>query len=162
MQLPILTIFECDPFHIDPLAQCFWSSSVKMKISQLLVEELSPEVPSSSERKTQYNKTHEPLSLLSRLDMLGELDASTASGAVPSKSGSHWSLAEDIKIVHLRSKGLKWADISRRLPGRTATSCRLHYQNYLEWRIVWDKNRDILTFSSRDCIRSKPTKSPEW
>ncbi|EEH37608.2 MYB DNA-binding domain-containing protein [Paracoccidioides lutzii Pb01] len=36
---------------------------------------------------------------------------------------------------------MKWGDISNRIPGRSATSCRLHYQNYLERRSEWDEDR---------------------
>lgn len=36
---------------------------------------------------------------------------------------------------------MKWEDISKQLPGRSAISCRLHYQNYLERRSEWDEDR---------------------
>ena len=36
---------------------------------------------------------------------------------------------------------MKWEDISKHLPGRSAISCRLHYQNYLERRSEWDEDR---------------------
>ena len=36
---------------------------------------------------------------------------------------------------------MKWEDISKNLPGRSAISCRLHYQNYLERRSEWDEER---------------------
>ena len=36
---------------------------------------------------------------------------------------------------------MKWEDISKRLPGRSAISCRLHYQNYLERRSEWDEEK---------------------
>lgn len=36
---------------------------------------------------------------------------------------------------------MKWEDISKRLPGRSAISCRLHYQNFLERRPEWDEER---------------------
>ncbi|KAI3572373.1 hypothetical protein IWW34DRAFT_795246 [Fusarium oxysporum f. sp. albedinis] len=48
---------------------------------------------------------------------------------------------EDAPIIELRGKGMKWEDISKRLPGRNAISCRLHYQNYLEKRSEWDERR---------------------
>ena len=44
-------------------------------------------------------------------------------------------------IIELRGSGMKWEDISKRLPGRSAISCRLHYQNYLERRSEWDEER---------------------
>lgn len=36
---------------------------------------------------------------------------------------------------------MKWEDISRNLPGRSAISCRLHYQNYLERKCEWDEEK---------------------
>ncbi|KAI9815728.1 MAG: hypothetical protein M1827_002124 [Pycnora praestabilis] len=59
----------------------------------------------------------------------------------PAKRQSKWSAEEDALIIDLRGSGMKWEDISKRLPGRSALSCRLHYQNYLERRSEWDEER---------------------
>lgn len=59
----------------------------------------------------------------------------------PAKKQSKWSPDEDALIIELRGRGMKWEDISKRLPGRSAISCRLHYQNYLERRSEWDEDR---------------------
>ncbi|THC89088.1 hypothetical protein EYZ11_011466 [Aspergillus tanneri] len=59
----------------------------------------------------------------------------------PAKKQSKWSPEEDALIIELRGSGMKWEDISRRLPGRSAISCRLHYQNYLERRSEWDEDK---------------------
>ncbi|KAI1117535.1 hypothetical protein F5Y14DRAFT_352895 [Nemania sp. NC0429] len=59
----------------------------------------------------------------------------------PAKKQSKWSSEEDALIIHLRGSGMKWEDISKQLPGRSAISCRLHYQNYLERRSEWDEER---------------------
>ncbi|KAK2739160.1 hypothetical protein FQN55_009566 [Onygenales sp. PD_40] len=59
----------------------------------------------------------------------------------PAKKQSKWSVEEDALIIELRGSGMKWEDISKRLPGRSAISCRLHYQNYLERRSEWDEDR---------------------
>ncbi|KAI9774967.1 MAG: hypothetical protein M1840_000183 [Geoglossum simile] len=59
----------------------------------------------------------------------------------PAKKQSKWSADEDALIIELRGGGMKWEDISNRLPGRSAISCRLHYQNYLERRSEWDEER---------------------
>lgn len=59
----------------------------------------------------------------------------------PAKKQSKWSPEEDTKIIQLRGEGMKWEDISKHLPGRSAISCRLHYQNYLERRSEWDEDR---------------------
>ncbi|KAK0732653.1 hypothetical protein B0T21DRAFT_384877 [Apiosordaria backusii] len=59
----------------------------------------------------------------------------------PAKKQSKWSPEEDALIIELRGRGMKWDDISKRLPGRSSISCRLHYQNYLERRSEWDEER---------------------
>lgn len=59
----------------------------------------------------------------------------------PAKKQSKWSPEEDSRIIELRGSGMKWEDISKQLPGRSAISCRLHYQNYLERRSEWDEER---------------------
>ncbi|KAI1781125.1 hypothetical protein F4818DRAFT_29653 [Hypoxylon cercidicola] len=59
----------------------------------------------------------------------------------PAKRQSKWSPDEDNMIIGLRASGMKWEDISRRLPGRSAISCRLHYQNYLEKKAEWDEEK---------------------
>ncbi|EFW99043.1 myb DNA-binding domain containing protein [Grosmannia clavigera kw1407] len=79
------------------------------------------------------------------------IDASIAAGVrrsmppytadSPAKKQSKWSAEEDSLIIELRGGGMKWEDISKRLPGRSAISCRLHYQNYLERRSEWDEER---------------------
>lgn len=67
-------------------------------------------------------------------------DRSLASDS-PAKKQSKWSAEEDARIIQLRGDGMKWEDISKHLPGRSAISCRLHYQNYLERRSEWDEDR---------------------
>lgn len=59
----------------------------------------------------------------------------------PAKKSSKWSPTEDAEIIRLRGSGMKWEDISKRLPGRSNISCRLHYQNYLERRSEWDEEK---------------------
>ncbi|KAM0591621.1 hypothetical protein ACHAP1_001709 [Verticillium nonalfalfae] len=67
--------------------------------------------------------------------------ASTHPTESPAKKQSKWSPDEDALIIELRGSGMKWEDISKRLPGRSAISCRLHYQNYLERRSEWDEEK---------------------
>lgn len=59
----------------------------------------------------------------------------------PAKKKSKWSDREDKLIIELRGQGMKWDDVAKRLQGRSAISCRLHYQNYLERRSKWDEER---------------------
>ncbi|KAG9625188.1 hypothetical protein KCU64_g19412, partial [Aureobasidium melanogenum] len=57
------------------------------------------------------------------------------------KKQSKWSPEEDAAIIELRGNGMKWEDISKHLPGRSAISCRLRFQNYLERRSEWDDEK---------------------
>ncbi|KAL2350427.1 hypothetical protein BJ546DRAFT_858345, partial [Cryomyces antarcticus] len=57
------------------------------------------------------------------------------------KKQSKWSAEEDASITKLRGGNMKWEDISKRLPGRSAISCRLRYQNYIERRSEWDEEK---------------------
>ncbi len=59
----------------------------------------------------------------------------------PAKKQSKWLADEDALIIDLRGRGLKWEEISRRLPGWSVISCWLHFQNYLERRSEWDEER---------------------
>lgn len=59
----------------------------------------------------------------------------------PAKKQSKWSSEEDALIIELRGRGMKWDDVSKYVLGRSAISCRLHYQNYLERRAEWDEER---------------------
>jgi hypothetical protein len=59
----------------------------------------------------------------------------------PKKKQSKWTTDEDREIIELRGRGMKWEDISKRLPGRSAISCRLRFQNYLERRSEWDEEK---------------------
>ena len=95
--------------------------------------------------------------------------------ALPAKRQSKWTPEEDTLIITLRAPGMKWEDISQRLPGRSAISCRLHYQNYLERRSDWDeekKNRlarlyeryvalpwRYTCYAARLCFKLSPTQS---
>ncbi|KAK3672914.1 hypothetical protein LTR78_007267 [Recurvomyces mirabilis] len=57
------------------------------------------------------------------------------------KKQSKWTVDEDVSITELRGNGMKWEDISKHLPGRSAISCRLRFQNYLERRSEWDEEK---------------------
>lgn len=57
------------------------------------------------------------------------------------KKQSKWTADEDAAIIELRGNGMKWEDISKHLPSRSAISCRLRFQNYLERRSEWDEEK---------------------
>ena len=88
----------------------------------------------------------------------------------PKRKQTKWSPAENALIIQLRGSGLKWEDISKKLPGRSAISCRLHYQNYLEKRSEWDEEKrnklarvyeryDTSTLSFPSCLSLHPKTS---
>ncbi|TLD32078.1 hypothetical protein E2P81_ATG07568 [Venturia nashicola] len=58
----------------------------------------------------------------------------------PEKKGK-WTPEEDKLAIELRRNGIKWDDIAKKLPGRSAISCRLRYQNYSEKRQDWDDEK---------------------
>lgn len=64
-----------------------------------------------------------------------------SSSQPPAKKQSKWTPEEDSLIIELRGQGMKWVDISERVPGRSDISCRLRYQNYLERRAEWDDEK---------------------
>ena len=59
----------------------------------------------------------------------------------PAKKQSKWSAPENTLLVSLRGANMKWSDISKQIPGRTATSCRLRYQNYVERDNAWTEEK---------------------
>jgi hypothetical protein len=59
----------------------------------------------------------------------------------PKKIGK-WTPGEDRLAIELRRKGMKWDDISKKLPGRSAISCRLRCQNYADPRPKSEWNED--------------------
>lgn len=57
------------------------------------------------------------------------------------KKQTKWSAVENELIIRLRGDGMKGDDVSRHLPGKSAISCRLHYQKFLERRPGWDEEK---------------------
>ncbi|KAF4334157.1 DRPLA-like protein [Fusarium beomiforme] len=57
----------------------------------------------------------------------------------PVKKHGKWSSEENALIIKLRQCNMKWDDISKRLPGRSATACRQHYQAHLQGQSDWDE-----------------------
>ena len=73
----------------------------------------------------------------------------------PAKKSSKWSSAENAKVIRLRSKGVKWNDVSKQMLGRSMTACRLHFQNYLERREPWDEEKkNKLARVYERCVRA--------
>ena len=82
-----------------------------------------------------------PCAMLSSDNDGGRVKSSPVSQQSSARKQSKWSPDEDATIIQLRGEGMKWEDISKHLAGRSAISCRLHYQNYLEQRSEWDEDR---------------------
>jgi hypothetical protein len=55
-----------------------------------------------------------------------------------------WSGDEEQLLIELREKGNKWDNICKQIPGRSATSCRKHYQELFEVRRLDKKTRKML------------------
>ena len=69
-------------------------------------------------------------------------ESSSQSSAPPlKKHHGKWTEDEDNLAIELRRRGMKWDDIAKRIPGRSAISCRLRYQNYSEKRPNWDEEK---------------------
>ena len=129
------------------------SHSGKVEISRLLKpkdEEASPAVPVGAPAAARSASVPPAAAAPAVTDApplapAGTVPTKRQSGAhpgeSPAKKQSKWSPEEDAKIIQLRGDGMKWEDISKHLPGRSAISCRLHYQNYLERRSEWDEDR---------------------
>jgi len=67
-----------------------------------------------------------------------KLRLSQGDGSTQSKWKRRWSLQEDTLVIERRGRGLKRDEVYTLLPGRSALSCRLRYQNYLKRR-CWTK-----------------------
>jgi Myb-like DNA-binding domain len=106
-----------------------------------------------------------PVSTGSTVPLKRQLSSQAHPSESPAKKQSKWSPEEDAKIIQLRGDGMKWEDISKHLPGRSAISCRLHYQNYLERRSEWDEDRKnklarlYERYVEKRCTRSRATNS---
>ena len=109
----------------------------------------APQPPSQQQQLLQINSQRRPGHTLPAPALASAAAVSkrppptnTHPSASPAKKhNSKWSPDEDALIISLRGSGMKWEDISKRLPGRSVIACRLHYQNYLERRTPWDDEK---------------------
>lgn len=70
-----------------------------------------------------------------------EEPSSRTAGPPEKRHHGKWTPEEDRITIELRRQGMKWEDISKHIPGRSAISCRLRYQNYCERRPDWDEEK---------------------
>ncbi|KAI0525832.1 hypothetical protein F5B22DRAFT_657092 [Xylaria bambusicola] len=61
--------------------------------------------------------------------------------------GSRWRPEEDEKLVRLLAWGSTWAAISNALPGRSQTSCMMHYRQTLAHRMRLGLNPVVQTYA---------------
>ncbi|EOD42942.1 putative myb dna-binding domain protein [Neofusicoccum parvum UCRNP2] len=77
----------------------------------------------------------------------GNGDPAAGGGSAPKKEKKlkgKWTEEEEKLLIKLRSSGMKWVDISQQNPGRSATACRLRYQNYTEKKEWGEDEKDML------------------
>jgi len=87
----------------------------------------------------QPSLTPPPAQLPAPEGMLTAITSAHKKRRLPQGDGKRrWSLQEDALVIERRGSGLKWDEVCTLLPGRSALSCRLRYQNYLERR-RWTK-----------------------
>lgn len=125
--------------------------TITVDISLLLKDPDSNESPTTSPPDRNQSRSSSVQSSIAQAELPPYVTAISGAGGKrsmgahpsesPAKKQSKWSVDEDALIIDLRGSGMKWEDISKRLPGRSAISCRLHYQNYLERRSEWDEER---------------------
>ena len=130
---------------------CFRSQLAKVDISLLLKPEDEQEARSTTSAPASSAASYPTIAVPSSTAESAPMSAAasvatkrsqgTHPSESPAKKQSKWSPEEDEKIIRLRGDAMKWEDISKQLPGRSAISCRLHYQNYLEKRSEWDEDR---------------------
>jgi hypothetical protein len=100
------------------------------------ISELQPEEhPAKKQRR--WDPKHKRLvrPKISRLSPPPQPEESLA------KAGSKWSPEEDMRIIELRNQPMEWSHIAKQLPGRSAPSCRMRHQNYLERKVNWDEKK---------------------
>lgn len=78
-----------------------------------------------SKWSTEENENHNPHS------------AASITSETQTSIRTKWSEEENQLLINLRGQNMKWEDISVCLQGRTALSCRLHFQNSLERKFDW-------------------------
>ncbi|KAK7550490.1 hypothetical protein IWX49DRAFT_509958, partial [Phyllosticta citricarpa] len=78
----------------------------------------------------------------SRASLVAE--PSSATQKKEKKLKGKWTEDEEKLLIKLRSSGMKWVDISQQNPGRSATACRLRYQNYTEKKEWSEDEKDML------------------
>ena len=163
----------CIQQHPPPLPVYDRAQSGKVEISRIVKpknEEVSPSLPIAqpAARSASVPVTAAPTAIAEPTitSTTGTVPTKRQSANVthpaesPAKKQSKWSPEEDTKIIGLRGEGMKWEDISKHLPGRSAISCRLHYQNYLERRSEWDEDRkNKLARLYERCVAQRGTRS---
>lgn len=61
--------------------------------------------------------------------------------AQTTSSSRAWVSDDDEKLIQLRSQGWSWMAISKALPGKTQSCCRLRYREFLNQSSQWTEER---------------------
>ncbi|RAL61543.1 hypothetical protein DID88_009582 [Monilinia fructigena] len=125
--------------------------TITVDISLLLKNSDSNESPTSSPPDRNQTRSTSVQSSIAQPELPAYVTAISGNGGKrsmgahpsesPAKKQSKWSPEEDALIIDLRGSGMKWEDISKRLPGRSAISCPYYRITYLERRSEWDEER---------------------
>lgn len=128
-----------DPSSFSRPSPSVWHSDSGFFAEPVHPQSLNPQQPRPLPlfKPTPSSSWPKPLAPSKRTSPSTDLDE----GPPPKKSSTKWNTEENRTIIALRGQGMKWSDISSRIPGRTELACRLHYQNYLEKRGDWDEER---------------------
>lgn len=132
-------------------------------------------VPPANTQKTEFNpdplstyttystylmdSTYAPYSMYNASPLQVPSNAKPHANSPSSTRPSKWSAEEDMLIAELRATGMKWVDISNRLPGRSPISCRLHYQNHLQKKGITDEGR-TKELAERELNRNEDKNKP--
>jgi len=89
------------------------------------------------------SKPSQTSSIAPSIPLKRSADDSSVRDVMPPEKRHHgkWTPEEDNIAIELRRQGMKWEDIAKHIPGRSAISCRLRYQNYSEKRPDWNEEK---------------------
>lgn len=86
-------------------------------------EYIEPTLPNEDQRETE-----EVIPGRTSLDLSERTSPSEDVPEAHLPTEKEWRAGEDMILIELRSRGIEWDELCKRLPGRSALSCRLRYQ----------------------------------
>ena len=106
-------------------------------------------LPGVSRQQVPQSPSPPSLSHLAEIYRTRELSSSLRDSIA--KNESKWTLEEDALLIYLHCSGMKWPDISKRMLGRSARSCRLRYEDFLKDATYNSNVSTSSCFSSLHC-----------